>query len=191
MVRDPGDLGRAWLWDPYRKTTIEVPACSADYSYANGLRLFQHRALVKYWNENHGQPANAAELEKAKDEYQLGLVKIHQRRRKHGTGFKLARFMSQQARKVARSRLVEAVTSPNASSERLDVANPLSPAPAEPRSIRASKTAVRPETGGNFTVPTYTACNAIRFRSPRGASPHERRHRETRCRGLLYRTSHS
>ncbi|TPJ08224.1 hypothetical protein FJ428_07940 [Mesorhizobium sp. B2-8-1] len=36
MVRDPGDLGRAWLWDPYRKTTIEVPACSADYSYAKG-----------------------------------------------------------------------------------------------------------------------------------------------------------
>lgn len=154
VVRDPNDLGRVWVHDPYRNVMMEIPACSADYSYANGLRLFQHRRIVEYWNKEHGQPKSAAELEKAMDDYQLGLVKFHQLRRKHGTAFKLAQFVGQQARKLARSRIVTAVDSPNASSDWLDVADPVKPAPLEPRSIRAPKTATRQESGGDYTVIT-------------------------------------
>jgi putative transposase len=143
------------VWDPYRKVAIEVEACSADYSYANGLRLFQHRGIIKYWREEHGEPENAAELQNAMDDYQLKLVEFHQRRKKHGTALKVAKFVSQQGRKVARSRIVEAVTSANASSERLNVAEPLAPSPMEPRSIRASRTVTRSESGGDYTVRTF------------------------------------
>jgi putative transposase len=160
FVRDPSDLGRGWVWDPYRKVTIEVEACSADYSYANGLRLFQHTAIIKYWRETHGEPENAAELQKAMDDYQLKLVEFHQRRRKHGTALKLARFLSQQGRKVARSRIVEAVTSAHASTGRMNVAEPFAPPQMEPRSTRASRTASRTESAGEYTVRTFKSAEA-------------------------------
>lgn len=140
VIRDPNDLGRAWVHDPYRNLNIEVPACSAHRSYASGLRLFQHTKIVEYWNEKHGKVEDAAELEKAMQEYEASLAEYHRARRKHGTASKLARFVSKQRDRLANSRIVEAAYSEEGSAERLDPANPAPLAPSGPRKRRATST---------------------------------------------------
>ena len=51
--RNPSDLGSIDIEDPYSKPTrwIKVPVCDAQASYANGLRLHVHRAIVKHKRE--------------------------------------------------------------------------------------------------------------------------------------------
>lgn len=47
VARDPYDLGRVFLVDPYTGNRIEVPACAAHAEYASGLTLFEHQVIVK------------------------------------------------------------------------------------------------------------------------------------------------
>jgi putative transposase len=152
VVRDPNDLGRIWLEDPYAKRVIEVPACSADYSYANGLRLFQHRKIVEYWNTTHDrEPESGEELLQCMEAYESALAEFHRDRRKHGTALKLARFFSKQAKRLQRGRVIEAVpVAPG--SGRMDLRNPDGEAPMLPRSERAQRTVPGPESGEAYTV---------------------------------------
>jgi putative transposase len=156
VMRDPNDLGRVWVHDPYRNVMIEAPACSEHYGYANGLTLYQHRKIIEHHLSKHGELRDAQDLQRAMDDYETALMDLHARRRLHGTARKIAAFVGQVSRKHARSQIVEAVTSANASAERMDPAEPLKPQPMARRSSRASPTANRPETGGDGTVETFS-----------------------------------
>ena len=166
VVRDPNDLGRIWVEDPYQKRMLEVPACGADYRYANGLRLFQHRKVLEYWNKTHKrEPESGAELLLVMEDYGAALADFHRQRRRHGTALKLAKFFSKQKKRLQRGRIVEAAPV-EPGSGRMDIRNPQRPAPMLPRSERAQLTSPGPEYGGAYTVRGAEP--------PRGAEPVER-----------------
>lgn len=122
VTRDPNDLGRIWIDDPYRRVAVEVPACDADRAYATNLSLTRHRALIQYQRDAVGRVTNTQQLAAARRDFEETLEALGTRRRKAGTGALLARFVAQQARRIERSTVVRAEDASEGG--RLDLAEP-------------------------------------------------------------------
>jgi putative transposase len=110
-VRDPSDLGRIWLHNPYDGRVLEVPILSAMASYAKGLKLYQHRKIVEQNRMMKRNCEDAQALMTSMNELENQLVEIHNKRSKHGTAARLARFISGQRQRIQRTRAVEVATS--------------------------------------------------------------------------------
>lgn len=135
-VRDPSDLSKIWIeipWEPERY--VEVPTAGAYASYANGLRAYQHKRIQEHHRRKTSEAANAPALMKAKAELMQRIVGIHEKRRKHGTATRLARFVAKQVSRIQRSRPV--IVEDGVATARLDLANPQKAARVEPRSPMA------------------------------------------------------
>ncbi|WP_168273740.1 DDE-type integrase/transposase/recombinase [Rhizobium leguminosarum] len=120
-VRDPSDLGRIWVHNPYNGHVIEVPISSSMAKYADGLRLYQHRRIVAHNNEMNRRNDDIEALNTSMVELENQLLEIHAKRRKHETATKLARFISGQRERIRRTRAVEIATS---GAGRMDYAAP-------------------------------------------------------------------
>ena len=72
---------------------------------------------------------------KAKSDLMQQIVEIHNRRKKHGTAVKLARFMTKQAKRIQHSRPV--VVQDGVITKRLNLASPEQAAELDPRSSMA------------------------------------------------------
>ena len=106
--RDPNDLGSIQVKNPYAKSEqwIRVPVIDAEADYATGLKLYVHKAVVKYKREQAKEAERDLQLLEAKEELQASLAELHDRRRKHKTATKLAQFYASNVRKFERSRRV-------------------------------------------------------------------------------------
>jgi len=107
--RNPADLGSIEVEDPFSKPTrwITVPVCDAQASYAIGMKLHVHRAIVKYKRDQAKKADRDLQLREAKQEMEAALVELHAQRKKHRTATLLARFYDANVRKAERSRTVE------------------------------------------------------------------------------------
>ncbi len=138
-VRDPSNLERIWVHNPYDGSVIEVPISSAMASYASGLKLYQHRKIVEYNNDKRRSSENAADLLKSMNELENELAAIHTARKKHGTAIKLARFISGQRHRIQRTRAVDVATS---GMGRIDYATPNEAVPQPSRHLELPRAAV-------------------------------------------------
>lgn len=143
--RDPNDLGRIWVVDPYHGGRIEVPAVRHDY--ADGLTLHQHRVIIA---QHKRTVAAAVDIE--------GLIAVRQKlaaqvqaMRKDPKRIKLeravARFLGRQQQKALRSRVKANPPDSEASKSHVDLTDLGSAAPAavtSPRAPRKGKEASRP-----------------------------------------------
>ncbi|WP_375590798.1 hypothetical protein ABWH89_09460 [Hoeflea alexandrii] len=122
-TRDPSDLSKIWIEIPWEKGRfIEVPISPAYASYATGLKAYQHKRIQEHFRKKTNEAANARALENAKADLMQQMVEIHNKRRKHGTAAKLARFMTKQATRIERSRPV--VVEDGVITQRLNLAQP-------------------------------------------------------------------
>ncbi|NEJ95350.1 Mu transposase C-terminal domain-containing protein [Rhizobium ruizarguesonis] len=135
-TRDPNDLGRIWVTDPYRKVMIEVPVQDIEKRYATGLTLFQHRQIIKYHLEQKKTQPNVENLTEARRRLELQLAEMHAKRKKHGTAKKLARFVSGQAAKLRSAEIIELTANPAVDGWM----NPAKPMPQTPESKVSPKT---------------------------------------------------
>jgi putative transposase len=132
-VLDPTDLSRIWIQVPWDKSRmVEIPIAHAYAEYATGLRLYQHRQIVAHYRAKSTQAANAPALMKAKADLMREIVAIHDRRKKHGTAMRLARFVAKQAARLKFTRPV--VMEDGTLRTHLDLANPVRATRVEPRS---------------------------------------------------------
>lgn len=169
-IRDPGDLGRIYVFDPYRQVTIEVRACGEHYAYANGRRLFEHTKIIEYHRETHGRVTDVRDLQAAIDDYENQMLDLLERRKKHGVARKLAAFVARTRNKIDRSEPVRAVTSPELSGSRIDPANPAPALPTRPRAYPAD-TRMAPETGRELTAASVVDANGKpKIRGPGSAA---------------------
>lgn len=123
-TRDPNDLGRIWVRDPYRNVDIEVPVQDIEQRYAKGLTLFQHRQIIKYHLEQSKTQPGFSELSEARKRLELKLVEMHAKRKKHETAPKLARFVSGQAQKLRSAQVIE-LSANSSVSDHMDYAAPV------------------------------------------------------------------
>lgn len=160
VTRNPSNIGGIWVKSPFIDQPIFVPACGADLSYAEGMKLSKHRALVAHHNQTVGTPANVEKLRAARRDFEMMLVELHQRRKKAGTAAKIARFIGDQRRRLTRSTPVVAVSGEEASAARLDFKKPAKAAPKPKVSTRADKTSVSPAAGGAASPPPKSKAKA-------------------------------
>ncbi|MCS4089646.1 hypothetical protein [Rhizobium sp. BK176] len=151
-IRNPNDLGRVTVLDPYRNVPIEVPIMSVARKYTDGLTLYQHRKIVEFHKERSKKPPTLEELIEAKGDLERSLAAIHAKRKKHGTAIKLARFLSGQATKIRNSEIIELTANPEVTGH-LDYADPVrqTPRKAQPPALlehlaEDEVNAVEPET---------------------------------------------
>ncbi|MFS8147637.1 Mu transposase C-terminal domain-containing protein [Rhizobium sp. BR 249] len=135
--RDPNDLKRLFVRDPYRNVVIEVPIIDIEKRYATGLTLFQHTKIVAYHNEEIGKIGKVEDLVQARAALEVKLNEAHQRRKRHDTARKLARFLSRADQKMRRSEVVELAADQGAA-DYIDYTNPVAAEPLEKKSSRAS-----------------------------------------------------
>ncbi|MFS2150428.1 Mu transposase C-terminal domain-containing protein [Rhizobium sp. Rhizsp42] len=136
VTRDPNDLGRIWVNDPYRKVMIEVPVQDIEKRYATGLTLYQHRQIIKYHLEQKKSQPGVEELTDARRSLELQLADMHAKRKKHGTAKKLARFVSGQAAKLRSAEIIELTANPAVDGWM----NPANPMPQQPEAKVSPKT---------------------------------------------------
>ncbi|MDE3749567.1 Mu transposase C-terminal domain-containing protein [Methylobacterium radiotolerans] len=136
VTRDPQDLSRIWVYDPYRKIRIEVPAVRQDY--AGGLTLHQHRVIIAHHLRTVGKAVDIDGLLRTRGAMLVEIEALRKRRRVQGIERKLARFLGQQKAKRIRSRIVPANDSATASAEPLDIEDPSFVRGPEVRSPQAS-----------------------------------------------------
>lgn len=132
-IRNPNDLSRLTVLDPYRGVPIEVPVMSIARSYTAGLTLYQHRKIVEFHKERSKKPPTLQELIEAKGDLERSLAAIHAKRKKHGTAIKLARFLSGQAAKIRNSEIIELSANPEVTGH-LDYADPVRQTPRQAQS---------------------------------------------------------
>ena len=146
--RDPSDLAYIWVTDPYRNVTIKVPASGPCRAYADGLRLAQHRAVVRHHNSlRKREPTTIEDLIWAKNQYSKKLSELHQIAKSQKSSQMVGKFLSNVTRKLHRSSLVHVLESAEASEDRLNFSDPFAPDPARPKSIHnPESTAGSPET---------------------------------------------
>ncbi len=144
-TRDPSDMSRIWVEVPGALGQhIEVPVSGAYAEYARGLTLSQHRMIVKHYREKSTEAANATRLMKAKAELTQTLVDVHNRRKKHGTATKLARFLAKQSARIEFSRPV--ILAEEEQGARLNLAHPKKVERKQPRSPLARARMPAPKT---------------------------------------------
>jgi putative transposase len=106
-TRDPTDLARIWVHDPYRNVVIEVPVADIEKRYATGLTLYQHTKIIEFHNKESKSIPNVADLTEARRRLEQSLADLHARRKKHQTAKNLARFVSGQAAKLRKAEIIE------------------------------------------------------------------------------------
>jgi len=136
VIRDPYDLGKVWVHDPYNKRVIDVPVSDRDAKYAVGLTRHQHEFLSKYFREKSNEKVNSEALLRVKNKLQNELMDFHKVRLKAGIAKKMARFVNRQKLKVEWSKTID-VEPVKPGSGRLDYLNPPQPEPVRKRSKRA------------------------------------------------------
>lgn len=122
-TRDPNNLGRIWVEDPYRKCIVECDVIDRDAPYARGLTVFQHRQIRKYQLKlEREQQANVDLLQAKQALHEMMMKLISKGRKKHDPATALARFYSQNESLHRRGRVIEMarVTADG----RMDIANP-------------------------------------------------------------------
>lgn len=73
---DPGNLGRIHAIHPETRQPIPVPVQDLDFEYANGLTLFQHKAVLKFMRERDKVWENREDRLAAVDELRIETVKL-------------------------------------------------------------------------------------------------------------------
>lgn len=122
-TRDPNNLGRIWVEDPYRKCIIECEVIDRDRAYADGLTAFQHKQVKKYQLKLQRDGENKVELLQAKAAlHKMMMDLISKGRKKHDPASALARFYSQNESLHRRGRVVEMARI--TADGRMDLANP-------------------------------------------------------------------
>ncbi|MDQ0448112.1 Mu transposase C-terminal domain-containing protein [Methylobacterium aerolatum] len=136
VTRDPKDLSRIWVFDPYRKLSIEVPAVRQDY--AAGLTQHQHAVIIAHHLRTVRQFVDIDGLLRTRGQMLVEIERLRKRRNVQGIERKLARFLGQQKAKRIRSRVTPANDSATASAEPLDIEDPSFVKAPEVRSPQAS-----------------------------------------------------
>ncbi|WP_267421420.1 Mu transposase C-terminal domain-containing protein [Methylobacterium sp. GC_Met_2] len=122
VTRDPQDLGRIWLFDPYLKVRIEVPSARLDY--AAGLTLHQHRVIVADHLRTVANFVDIDGLLRTRGRMLATIQELRKQRDIQGIERKLARFLGSQKAKRIRSRIATENDSEEASSVPLDIEQP-------------------------------------------------------------------
>ncbi|TAX81440.1 Mu transposase C-terminal domain-containing protein [Rhizobium ruizarguesonis] len=123
-TRNPNDLSRIWVRDPYRNVMIDVPVAEIEKGYTKGLTLFQHRKIIEHHNKTSKDAVDVTKLIEARRQLERDLAAIHTKRKKHGTATALARFFASQAAKFRQTRIIE-VSPDGTVNTRMNYAKPL------------------------------------------------------------------
>jgi putative transposase len=158
VTRDPQDLGRIWVFDPYRKVRIEVPAVRADY--AAGLTLQQHRVIVAHHLRTVGAFVDIDGLLRTRGAMLVEIERIRKARVSQGIERKLARFLGKQTQKRFRSTVETRNESTAASANALDIENPIGLTKPELRAKRAPNLTRRGAEGDRKRVRAVAATGA-------------------------------
>ncbi|MHB1328503.1 MAG: Mu transposase C-terminal domain-containing protein, partial [Gemmatimonadales bacterium] len=73
---DPGNLARIHVIHPETRRPIPVPVQEQDFEYANGLTLFQHKAVLKFMRERNRAWENRDERLAAVDEFRAETMRL-------------------------------------------------------------------------------------------------------------------
>jgi putative transposase len=121
-IRDPSDLGRIYVVDPYNPGNIlTVPATQSHFAYANGRHRHSHSIVVAEARRKMRDAIDFDELMKALDRLGDALASIRDQRERKQTHRKLARFIGDQRRERLASRVIPSPTPRDSSgSEHLD-----------------------------------------------------------------------
>lgn len=128
-TRDPNDLGRLWVHDPYRDVMIECQAVGRDAAYANGLKAYQHRRIRDYQLKRQREDEGNLGLMEAKQMlHKQMMALIEKGRKKVDPATKLARFYNDNEKLHSRGRVL-AMAHVHAG-DRMDILNPSKLMPA-------------------------------------------------------------
>ncbi len=90
VKRNPGDLSRIYVFDPFERRYIEVPVISVGQEYTQNLSLWKHRVICEF-NRATGDQMDFAALGRAKQKIQA-LVDASRDRKKISTRTRVARW---------------------------------------------------------------------------------------------------
>lgn len=135
VTRDPQDLGRIWVLDPYRQQRFEVPAVRQDY--AAGLPLHHHQVLVARHRETIRGAVDIDGLRRVRATMLRLAEKVLNDKTFKDVDRKLARFLGKQTSKRIRSRVHPENFSASGSADLLDLEQPVGVVGPELRSARA------------------------------------------------------
>lgn len=126
VKRDPSDLGRIHVVDPYRNVSIEVPATGTWKKYADGLPLHQHDLIVKFHNATSKKAIEEAEDLLSSKRSLTRKFREQQAEQKLGKQAQatIMSFHSQMTRKLNKSQIVSIPESAEVSGELFDLDNP-------------------------------------------------------------------
>jgi len=141
VTRDPQDLGRVWVYDPYRQRRFEIPAIRQDY--AAGLTLHQHQIFIARHKEMLKRRVDIDGMLRVRAAMLRKVEEIRNQRKVQGIQRKLARFSGRQKSKRVRSLVRPQIDSAAASAEMLDLGQPIGVVTPETRSKRAPNTTRR------------------------------------------------
>jgi putative transposase len=145
VTRDPQDLGRIWVFDPYRQQRFEVPAVRQDY--AAGLPLHHHQVLVARHREMIKGAVDIDGLRRVRATMLRLAEKVMNDKTFKDVDRKLARFLGGQTSKRIRSRIHPENYSAAGSAELLDLEQPVGVVGPELRSERAPNATRRGASG--------------------------------------------
>ena len=128
VTRDPINVGRLFLNDPYRQASIEVPVADRDAAYANGLTLYEHEMVIKHHKEKFGKVTSSKGLMKARRDLELRMAEFQKQHRSYSPAKALAKFIRSDAAKARRSRVVE-LSADHGVSTHMDYADPYEATP--------------------------------------------------------------
>ncbi|SFM13652.1 putative transposase [Bradyrhizobium sp. NFR13] len=120
--RDPSDLGRIYVVDPYNPGNIlTVPATQSHFPYANGRHRHSHSIVVAEAGRKVKDAIDFDELMKALDRLGDALANVRDQRERKQIHRKLGRFIGDQRRERLASRVTPSPTPRDGSgSEHLD-----------------------------------------------------------------------
>lgn len=136
FVRDPKDLGKLWVHDPYANRVFAVPATPSDQKYATGISRFQHKKVMEYHLKHHKTIENAMALQQSKIALQNELMDFNALRVKHNIALKLARFIGSNRKRLEYTKTIDIEPTP-VGGGRIDLTSPVVSKASEPRSKRA------------------------------------------------------
>jgi putative transposase len=142
-VRDPNDVGRITVVNPYRTSgrepeLIECQVIPSDRAYADGLPLEVHAKFVAEYNAQRKEDARTAEPPQRQKAKALEVAAKARETRQHlGLDRLFERFRRDQRNRRIASEIRPATTSASASADMIDIRNPPSVPPTEARSPHA------------------------------------------------------
>lgn len=142
-IRDPNDVGRITVVNPYRgkdcgPELIECRVIAADRAYADGLPLEVHERFVRAYNAQLKENAGAAETPQRQKAKALEVaLQARQMRKRLGLGELFGRWMRDQAKRRIASEIRPAPEGAEASADMLDIRSLPDVPPARTRSPHA------------------------------------------------------